>query len=542
MLDDADELTFAPEEPTTAVQEGEATWKVLIADDEAGVHDVTTLALGDVQMLGRPLTFLHAYSGEETVERLREHPDTALVLLDVVMESDDAGLLAAHAIRGDLANPFVRIVLRTGQPGQAPEERVIAEYDINDYREKTELTRKKLYTTVYAAVRGYRDIVTIDRNRQGLERVIHASADLFQPQSLDHFIPGLLQQVTAIVGLDEEESFYARSAGFVAACAEPEECDTEVVLSARGDFGEAVRKPVSAIPDPVVKRRVELALERQRNLYFDEDCVVFFKSQSGHHGLVYVAGCGTLDQTQKRLLDLFCTNVSIAYSNVALQHDLHQSRRESIYTLGTVAEFHSNETGQHVVRVGKYVGQLARLMGLPREEVELLELAAPLHDIGKVGVPDRVLKKPGRLTAEEFEVMKSHARIGHEMLRASRSPLLQAASIIALTHQEKWDGSGYPDGLAGNDIHLYGRLTAVADVFDALGSKRIYKAAWPLERVVDYFREEVGYHFDPHIADLLVTHLDDFLDILRAHPDAAEPSERPPGEAPAGLLASGGFG
>ncbi|MCB1552315.1 MAG: DUF3369 domain-containing protein, partial [Xanthomonadales bacterium] len=162
-------------------------WKVLIVDDEPEIHSVTKLVLGDFQFESRPLSFLSAYSGSDGKRRLQEHPDIALMLLDVVMETDHAGLDVARWTRDELKNTFIRIVLRTGQPGQAPEQRVTTEYDINDYKEKTELTTQKLTATVRVALRGYRDIMLIERARQGLERVIESSAFIFSRQRTTEF-------------------------------------------------------------------------------------------------------------------------------------------------------------------------------------------------------------------------------------------------------------------------------------------------------------------------------------------------------------------
>jgi len=139
-----------------------------------------------------------------------------------------------------------------------------------------------------------------------------------------------------------------------------------------------------------------------------------------------------------------------------------------------------------------------------------------MHDIGKVGIPDNILNKPGKLTEEEFEIMKTHAELGYEMLKGSNQALLKTASIISMEHHEKWDGSGYPRGLKGKEIHLYGRITAIADVFDALGHDRVYKKAWPLEKILDLFKEGQGKHFDPELIDLFMDNLDDFLAIKKS--------------------------
>jgi len=196
-----------------------------------------------------------------------------------------------------------------------------------------------------------------------------------------------------------------------------------------------------------------------------------------------------------------------------LNNELELTQKEIIFTMGTIGEMRSKETGNHVKRVALYSEVLARAYGLPEEEVKMLKEASPMHDIGKVAIADAILNKPARFTPEEFEIMKHHAEYGYEMLRHSKRALLQTAAIVAYEHHEKWDGTGYPRGLAGEDIHIYGRITAVADVFDALGSDRVYKKAWEDDKIFELFKEEKGKHFDPKLVDVFFENLDEILAI-----------------------------
>ena len=184
-------------------------WKVLIVDDDPEIHAVTQLALSDLVVLGRKLEYIHAYSGEQAREMLAEHDDIVLVLLDVVMESDDAGLQVVRFIREQLDRQDTRIVLRTGQPGYAPEESVIKDYDINDYKTKTELTRRKLVTTVYAAIRSYQQIATVNENRQGLETIVSAAIELFECYSIQDYAQQVLAQLSNLLGNIEQAVFCA---------------------------------------------------------------------------------------------------------------------------------------------------------------------------------------------------------------------------------------------------------------------------------------------------------------------------------------------
>ena len=205
-----------------------------------------------------------------------------------------------------------------------------------------------------------------------------------------------------------------------------------------------------------------------------------------------------------------------------LYQEIEDTQKEVVFTMGAIGESRSQETGNHVKRVAEYSKILAKLYGLSAEEAELLKQASPMHDIGKVGIPDAILNKPGKLNEEEWIVMKTHATLGYEMLKHSSRPLLKAASIVAHEHHEKWNGSGYPRGLKGDKIHIYGRITSIADVFDALGSDRCYKKAWELERILDLFKTECGISFDPTLVYLLLDNIDDFLHIKEQFKDSFE--------------------
>lgn len=196
---------------------------------------------------------------------------------------------------------------------------------------------------------------------------------------------------------------------------------------------------------------------------------------------------------------------------------LESSHIDTINRLCHAAEYRDDETGYHVLRISKYCEILAKGMGLGEEETWYLMKASPLHDIGKIGIPDSILLKPGKLSSEEFAVMKKHTEIGGEILKNANSKVLQVAEQVALSHHEKWNGTGYPRGLSGEAIPLMGRITAVADVFDALTMKRCYKPAFSLDTSVNIILEGRGAHFDPGIVDVFVSHLHDFVRIHREY-------------------------
>ncbi|WP_261301911.1 HD domain-containing phosphohydrolase [Paenibacillus andongensis] len=210
-----------------------------------------------------------------------------------------------------------------------------------------------------------------------------------------------------------------------------------------------------------------------------------------------------------------------------LTNEIEETQKEIIFRMGEIGESRSKETGNHVKRVAEYSYLLALGLGMSQEEAELLKMASPMHDIGKVAIPDSVLNKPGKLTDDEFKLMQNHTRIGYNLLKNSNRHILKTAAVVAYEHHEKWNGRGYPRGIKGEEIHIYGRITAIADVFDALGSERVYKKAWELDRILNLFKEEQGEHFDPKVVDAFFQQLPAILRVRDEYSDAAleDPTE-----------------
>lgn len=203
---------------------------------------------------------------------------------------------------------------------------------------------------------------------------------------------------------------------------------------------------------------------------------------------------------------------------IALNDEIESTLRETVYTMGVIEEKRSKETANHTRRVALYCQLLAQKLGLSPSQVDLVTAASPLHDIGKLGIPDEVLLKPDRLTEAERKIMMNHPAIGYAMLKHSQRDILVAAGVIAHQHHEKWDGSGYPQGLAGENIHIFARISALADVFDALFSPRVYKEKWPIEEVKSWISGQTGKHFDPQLAAIFLDNVDEFVAIYDRYP------------------------
>jgi len=268
---------FAPEASAAL-----PNWKVLIVDDEPEVHNVTRLVLSNFRFEGRAIEFLHAYSAQEARNRLREHDNISVLLLDVVMETDHAGLDLVRFVREELGNHFVRIVLRTGQPGQAPEQSVIADYDINDYKEKTELTAQKLSTMMYATLRAHRDIMTIEANKRGLERVIEASAKIFSLHESHEFASAVLSQLTNLVGM-ERGALYCKVAKPDATAP-----DHFIVTAATGEYSRFINANADESLPPQIAQSLRLAYGQKRHQITQDHYVLHFTDSHRTESLLYV--------------------------------------------------------------------------------------------------------------------------------------------------------------------------------------------------------------------------------------------------------------
>jgi response regulator RpfG family c-di-GMP phosphodiesterase len=502
-----EEVHFADETPATQ-PESQERCKVMIVDDDDFVHKVTELTLGDYRYQGTSVQYLHAYSAAEARALLREHPDTAVILLDVVMETENAGLEFARHVRQEAANSFVRIILRTGQPGQAPERKVITEYDINDYKHKAELSEQRLFTSITAAIRSYRDLRTIEMGRLGLQEIISASSALFAACSVQDFFVLALEH---ILRTGRCVGSCGREYALVALCVD----EGFEVLESRG----LVASPLDALTKRMHELNARAVREGPVLVLEQEFAARFFNTHTDQNFFFHVFFGRPLSETEQGLLHILGGNIGVALSNLFLTEEIVATQREVVLTLGEVVETRSKETAHHVKRVAEYSYLLAVKAGLSEERAHLLRMASPMHDVGKIGIPDSILFKPGKLTDEEFSIIKTHTVIGHSILKASHRRIMRTAATIALQHHEHWDGGGYPHGLVEDETHIFGRITALADVFDALSCDRVYKKAWPLSEVVDYLREKRGRQFDPVLVDIFLENLDEMLAIRAMYPD-----------------------
>ena len=317
-----DALIFMDEQSAEshAAQISKPSWRIMIIDDDPDVHSATMFALGNLEIQHRSLSFLHAYSAQEARDILSREPDIAVILLDVVMEQEDAGLNLVNYVRKNLGLIDVRIILRTGQPGYAPEIDAIRDYDINDYKTKSELTRTKLYTTVTSAIRSYEQICSISANQRGLEYIVNASTELMSQKGLQNFSHSVLQQVSTLLVRKIE--------GFVCNKVDDQNGRTNtsdlLVIATSPEFASFNQKTTDRIDNTEIQQLIQDSVSQRCNLYQDSYIALHFERGSQNHLTVLLKTNITVTDLDKRLLEVFCSNISVGLNNVMLTSRLHQ--------------------------------------------------------------------------------------------------------------------------------------------------------------------------------------------------------------------------
>lgn len=285
-------------------------WKIIISDDDKEVHDITKLVLSKESFQERPFEFLSAYSAIETINILKDHSDIALIILDVVMEEEHSGLELVKYIRDIMKNNNIRIILRTGQAGIAPEKEVISKYAINDYREKTELSSQKLFTSVIASLRTYSDLLSIEQNRFGLEKIIKSSASLYRKTSFTKFLEGLLIQITSILPT-------AQSILYIKSSSDNFESfkNKAKIVAATGEYSFSANLYLKEILDKDIFKNIEIVFNNEENLTIDDVSIIYFKSNNGDQNILYIKSLNKFNELDQSLIEIFTANISTALDN-----------------------------------------------------------------------------------------------------------------------------------------------------------------------------------------------------------------------------------
>jgi response regulator RpfG family c-di-GMP phosphodiesterase len=475
-------------------------WKILIVDDEPGVLQVTKNNLRNFNYLGHGLEFIEAGSAREAKDKLHLHPDISLALLDIVMETKDAGLELVKYIRDDLANSEMRLIVRTGQPGIVSEKHVVEQYDINDFKEKTDLTALRLYTAVKFSLKDYHQRASIEKHKQALRHIIDVTPYLYglKPDYLDDFFKWILNQLVHVYQIAHTgmiSTFHGSYVPFHGLMATFDQNHVKVQATI-GEFELDTFNP----------ERYQHIIETSKKIVLDggpstslrsEAIVIPLKTTNAALGFVYLESKNGLNKDDFELTHVLANQCAACLDNYNLFRNLEKTYDQSIDMLARVAEFKDQASGGHIYRTQELTKRLSTALGLANHDIIAFAKASRLHDIGKVGIPDAILSKPGRLTPEEFKIVTTHTIIGEEILK--NNPALEIAKVVARSHHERWDGTGYPDGLKANDIPLVARIVSAIDVFDALASPRPYKKPWPINDVISEIESASGKQFDPKI-------------------------------------------
>ncbi|UPK27398.1 ATP-binding response regulator [Bradyrhizobium sp. 195] len=320
MAEQDDVLHLIDDTGTASEDSNARKWKIAVIDDDPAVHDGTRFALSDYSLNGQGLEILSAYSAAEGRTLMAEHGDIAAVLLDVIMETDVAGLELVEFIRNEIRNETVRIILRTGQPGQAPERRVIVQYDINDYKAKTELTADKLFTSLTAALRSYQQLERMVQTRRGLEIIIDAASTLYDFKSMQRLAEGVLTQLASLLNVDCAGILVLRDNGGI---------DPELsVLAGSGCYSRFIGTTTSKALDPDLRSMVEAAFQRRKNEFADHRSVIYLRTGSGREVVVLLQAERELSETDRSLVEIFSSRLSIAFDNVILYQQLQDANTQ----------------------------------------------------------------------------------------------------------------------------------------------------------------------------------------------------------------------
>lgn len=476
-------------------------WNVLVVDDEAIVHTVTDLVLKPFTFEDRPVRLISAYSAAEARQIVEQERDIAVALVDIVMETDHAGLDLVRWIRDERNDRLMRIVIRTGQPGKAPEAAVIARYEINDYKQKTELSDTRLITTVATALRNYRDLVKMERDFRNLQNLVSSARPFWSPGEQTRLDEVIVERFASLLnGPAVSAALVTRGEG------------ASEVRIGRGRFAEGRLTAED-------RRLIDRAADGEATIVDGRAFVAYLDGSVGVPRYLILEAPGVLDRTERSVLDAFVSSISLAVANVTLTQTMDRIQHDMLFFLGEVVERRSETTGNHVRRVSHIVRAICHALGYDDDETERIALASSLHDVGKIVIPDEILHKPGTLSNEEFDVIKSHTVVGSELLSRSSDSFFSLAAAVARHHHERWDGSGYPDRLAGDTIPRSARVTAVADVFDALSHPRSYKPAWSFTETVAFIDSNAGSQFDPVVVETFLQLRGDVEMILAEYPD-----------------------
>ena len=498
----ADELVLLEPDAQGPVASCSQPWKIMVVDDDADVHDATQLALATVRFRNRGLSFVHAYSAAEACQLLEEHNDVAVMLLDVVMETDDAGLRAIQLIRA-AGHEMVRVVLRTGHPGYVPQQEVVVSYDIHSYLEKASLDFTRLFSALISALRAYDDLLKIEQHRQSVVTILD-TVSWFDFRSLRRYLSRMLAELASIAGIDIENLVLAmRSSQNLVA--EPTDAQAPFVQLVDCITGS----PLSDEERTFIAKTFDQGAGGS-----SPHGSTYHRAAFGVELVVFSRDPQAMEQADLTLLEMLLAKIAQALDN----HDTFSTILSERDSLMRSFVMQGEQWGGHDAHELESIQTLSRkTAALLRQQLHFtdeiddwfifsISTACSFHDVGLREVPHRLFESEGALSPEDRALMRHHADAGVELLRERMSGLLGSrlyamAEAIIHEHHERHDGSGYPAGLSGEAISVAARISGVTDTYVAMTSARPWRPALSPDEAIAYIRAQRDVLFDSRVVD-----------------------------------------
>ncbi|MFD1625867.1 HD domain-containing phosphohydrolase [Azospirillum griseum] len=488
-----------------------ASLPILVVDAAPTLMALATEALATLTVEGAAVRLIAAHSSADAQQALYDHPDIALILIDPALGggADDArvGLdLIAH-IRTDMGNQRTRIVLCTEHPEALGDDALPATHDVSDCRAKADLTPRALRAAVAGQLRAFASLQALAAGRKDLARMLVATTGLLEMRTPDTLFPAILPRVVGLLGMGRHALLCVQG--------DTQPRDRKIrVRACIGRFAAWKDADLANVGEPAIEAALARLSPSSETIIEDGFCALRLRARGGITGMIYVEGQRDSGAREWQLLELFRNKCAIAFENALLFEELNIAQKATVLAMASLAEYKDNAAPGHLQRIERLVGDTARELharGQFRDELDAdcldrVGLAAILHDVGMLSISEETLGMPGELGGNDMIAVRRHTEVGHRILSAAAAPLrgrslLAMAAEIARYHHERFDGSGYVEGLAGDAIPIAARITAVADVFDALITERPYRGAWTLDEAVDWIAAKAGEEFDPRVVD-----------------------------------------
>ncbi len=459
-------------------------WKVLVLDENISIHEKAKRVLEGLKLDDIPIIVLSAFNINEAVEIFNKNPDIAAMLMS--FEPDpDLKIKFINKIREEIKNTSVSITLHSCSK-QKRQQFDFSHKNISVYMETAKLTEEKILYLIMSGIRFHKNALSLLNHNRILKYMINSLPDTAVSNSVKealHINFEYFEQLLKKINLKIGAISFVNGKFF--------KCTPDMEKYKKIPLNSFIKEKAIDVEKIKFKKQAIIRLKDG----------IFATLNSNINITSYIKFNEPVNEETIKLLKLYIHELTTVIDSISLKEEMNNNLKEIIFTLGDLIETRSNETGQHVERVADYTYIISKALNLKPDLISLFKTASTLHDIGKIGIPDNILNKPGRLTKEEFEIMKQHSVIGYNILKKSKKDIFKISANVALHHHENYDGSGYPYGIKGNEIPLEARIVSLADYYDALSSDRVYRKAWEEKRILDSIKELKGIKFDPEVVD-----------------------------------------